>query len=95
MKRQILATSGGFEPGLNGQFDWRRAPLVNHALKLTGKERPRICYLGTAGGDSLNGTRGFACAFAGCEDVIVKAYRVELEGSQVRETVLEPRVLES
>ena len=68
--RQILATSGGFWPGLNGLFDWRRGPLVNYALQLTGKSRPRLCYLGTASGDSLNGSRGVISAFAGYDDVI-------------------------
>ena len=70
-KRQILATSGGFIPGPNGQFHWSRGPLVNYALKLSGKARPRFCYLDTASGDSLNASRGLINAFGGCDDAIV------------------------
>jgi peptidase E len=69
--RQILATSGGFLPGRSGAFAWRRGPIIDHALRLTGKSRPRLCYLGTASGDSLNGGHGIASAFAGSDDVIV------------------------
>ncbi|MCY7401700.1 MAG: peptidase E [Nocardioides sp.] len=63
---QILATSGGFLPTDNGEFHWRRGPLVEHAIALAGNpEQPRFCYVGTAAGDSLNGTAGFYRAFAG------------------------------
>jgi peptidase E len=65
---QILATSGGFLPSDYGLFQWRRGPLIEHAIALAGNpDRPRICYLGTAGGDSLNGTAGFYRAFAGSD----------------------------
>jgi peptidase E len=65
---QILATSGGFLPSAVGPYQWRRGPLVEHAIALAGDpERPRVCYLGTAGGDSLNGTAGFYRAFAGSD----------------------------
>jgi peptidase E len=65
---QILATSGGFLPSDLGPFQWRRGPIIEHAISLAGNpDRPRICYLGTAGGDSLNGTVGFYRAFAGSE----------------------------
>jgi peptidase E len=69
--RQILATSGGFLPGPTGPYAWRRGPIIDHALRLTGKPRPRFCYVGTASGDSLNGSHGVTSAFAGCDDVIV------------------------
>jgi peptidase E len=47
----ILATSGGFKRGERTMFAF--APLVLHAIELAGvsSRRPRICHLGTAGGD--------------------------------------------
>ena len=64
----ILATSGGFLPSEIGPFQWRVGPLVEHAVALAGSpERPRICHLGTAHGDSLNGIAGFYRAFAGSD----------------------------
>jgi peptidase E len=65
---QILATSGGFLPTGVSAFQWRRGPIIEHAISLAGDpDRPRICYLGTAGGDSLLGTAGFYGAFAGSD----------------------------
>lgn len=65
---QILATSGGFLPSDFGPFAWRIGPIVQHAIALAGNpDRPCICYLGTAGGDSVNGTTGFYRAFAGSD----------------------------
>ena len=65
---RILATSGGFLPTSFGAFQWRRGPLVEEAIRLAGDpDRPRFCYVGTAAGDSLNGTAGFYRAFAGSE----------------------------
>ena len=73
---RILATSGGFLPTDHGRFQWRRGPLIEHAIELAGDpERPRFCYLGTAAGDSLNGTAGFYRAFAGSD---VRATHLEL-----------------
>lgn len=73
---KILATSGGFLPSDRGPFQWRRGPLIDHAFALAGHpERPRICYVGTATGDSLNGTAGFYRAFAGSD---VRASHLEL-----------------
>ena len=64
----ILATSGGFLPSGYGAFQWRRGPLVEHAIALAGSpDRPRICHVGTAHGDSLNGIAGFYRAFAGSD----------------------------
>jgi peptidase E len=71
--RQILATSGGFLPGPNGPFAARRGPIIEHALRLTGKERPRFCHIATASGDSLNSVRVVSSAFAGCDDVVVSS----------------------
>jgi peptidase E len=73
---KILATSGGFLPTDLGAFQWRRGPLIEHAIHLAGDpERPRFCFVGTASGDSLNGTAGFYRAFAGSD---VRASHLEL-----------------
>lgn len=58
-ERHILATSGGFQPTGRNVFDWRPGPLIRMALELSGAERPRVCYLGTATGDSANGLTGY------------------------------------
>ncbi len=65
---RILATSGGFLPTEIGPFQWRVGPLIEHAFELAGSPaRPRICHVGTAHGDSLNGIAGFYRAFAGSD----------------------------
>jgi peptidase E len=46
----ILATSGGFSA--NDRYTFDAGPLVQHALRLSGADRPRFCFLGTATGDS-------------------------------------------
>src|SRR5918999_2131708 len=72
----ILATSGGFLPTDLGAFQWKRGPLIEHAIHLAGEpERPRFCFVGTASGDSLNGIAGFYRAFAGSD---VRASHLEL-----------------
>lgn len=46
----ILATSGGLVPGRRTRFEL--GPLVRHAVDLSGADgTPRVCHLGTAGGD--------------------------------------------
>ncbi|WP_426561008.1 Type 1 glutamine amidotransferase-like domain-containing protein [Angustibacter sp. McL0619] len=46
----ILATSGGYVPADRHRLDF--GPLVHHAVELSGTtSRPRVCHLGTAGGD--------------------------------------------
>ena len=73
---RILATSGGFLPTDHGPYHWRRGPLIDHAIGLAGNPaQPRFCYLGTASGDSLNGTTGFYGVFAGTD---VRASHLEL-----------------
>jgi peptidase E len=49
----ILATSGGYALNPEGRRRLDLAPLVHHAVELSGAtgRRPRICHLGTAGGD--------------------------------------------
>lgn len=49
----ILATSGGFVPGRRTQIS--PGPLIWHAIELAGAPAtPRLCVLGTAGGDQLH-----------------------------------------
>ena len=65
---RILATSGGFLPSDLGAFRWRRGPLIEHAIQLAGDpDRARVCFVGTASGDSLNSILGFYGAFAGSD----------------------------
>ena len=49
----VLATSGGYALNPEGRRRLDFAPLVRHAVELSGAtgRRPRICHLGTAGGD--------------------------------------------
>jgi peptidase E len=51
--RRILATSGGF-PGTDRWNVRRVGPMVLNMLALTGKERPRVCFVHTASGDDKN-----------------------------------------
>jgi len=67
----ILATSGGFLPSGRGPVAWRRGPLVDYALELSGSDRPRVCYLATAQGDSPLSIAAFYGAFAGYADAFV------------------------
>jgi peptidase E len=47
----ILATSGGLRPGSRTQLEF--APLLHYAVELSGVagRAPRVCHIGTAGGD--------------------------------------------
>jgi peptidase E len=49
----ILATSGGYRAGAGGRRRLDFAPLVHHAVELSGAHgrTPRVLYLGTAKGD--------------------------------------------
>ncbi|MGA2757153.1 MAG: peptidase E [Solirubrobacteraceae bacterium] len=63
-ERHIVAGSAGFEDtGLN-PYQWRLGPVVRYALALAGGRRPKLCWIGTAQGDSLLGLRGFYGATA-------------------------------
>jgi peptidase E len=44
-----------------GSIDW---PLLQFMLDLTGQERPRICMLATAAGESPSGLAGYYATFA-------------------------------
>jgi peptidase E len=84
--RQILATSAGFRSTGLGPYRVRRGPMINHALRLTGKAKPRLCYVATAGGDNTNEILAVYGAFAGAED----AYLSHLELFSMP-NVLDPR----
>ena len=65
----ILATSGGFKPGRRTRLV--PGPLIEHAFELANSpERPRFCYVGTAGGDNPLYTAAVYEAFVG-RDVAV------------------------
>ncbi|HEX3823417.1 MAG TPA: peptidase E [Mycobacteriales bacterium] len=68
---QILATSGGFKGPATGPYRARRGGLLDHALRLTGLAKPRLCFLATAGGDNDSEIAGYYNAFAGSDDAIV------------------------
>ena len=77
MTRRILATSGGFLPTDRWMVS-RPGGLVLEALRLTGKDRPRVCLLETAGGDDrstyLRRHAALAPMYLGVKAVIVKFF---------------------
>ena len=56
---RILAI-GGAQLGPTST-DW---PLHQFLLDLTGRERPRICFVGTASGDDASGLASFYATFS-------------------------------
>lgn len=59
-ERRILAFGGdSLDPSSND------GALHGYLLDLTGRERPRICFIGTAGGDSADYRANFYATFAG------------------------------
>lgn len=65
----ILATSGGFFAAQRTPF--RPGPLLDFALELSGPSTlPRICFVGTAGGDQAQMNAAFHAAYYG-RDVLV------------------------
>ena len=54
MTKRIVAIGGG---GLAKRGD--RRPMLEHVLSLTGAERPKVCYVGTAMGDDARYTTMF------------------------------------
>jgi peptidase E len=65
----ILATSGGWRPGR--RIDLEFGPLIHFAVELAGVSgrAPRLCYVGTAGGDqrAFNARVSEAGQYAGIE----------------------------
>jgi len=64
MSKHILAASAGLviEGGIA-----RLGPIMRYGLELTGKPSPRLCYIGTAGGDDATWITGFYTACIGEE----------------------------
>ena len=58
----ILATSGGVAE--SSRLRWSVGPLTNHAIELSGVSgrAPKVCFLGTACGDTADLTRNFYAA---------------------------------
>lgn len=55
---QILATSGGLRLG-NTNYNWKLGGLLHYALELSEATRPKLCFVGTAGGDDDFTLRGW------------------------------------
>lgn len=67
----ILATSGGFRPGRRTWLE--TGPIIDFAFELAGSpERPKFCYVGTAGGDNPLTLASVVQAFLG-GDVVVSS----------------------
>jgi dipeptidase E len=76
--RQIVAISGG------GFSDAERlTPLDHFLLGLTGRKRPRVCFLGTASGDSDR----YAAKFYRCYGQVAKASDLVLFGTPAPEQI--------
>jgi dipeptidase E len=58
VSRIVAMGGGGF--GQTGQL----TPLDRYLIRLTGKERPRVCFLGTALGDPDRHAANFYRAYA-------------------------------
>jgi len=73
--RLILATSGGFVPGPT-QMSARLGAMLLEALARTGKDRPKVCVLNTALGDTWDWQAVCAEAFtlAGCEATTLRLF---------------------
>src|SRR5262245_66436069 len=59
MKRQIIAIGGAALP-----LELDNLLLVEYFLKQTGKKRPKVCFIGTAGGDTENHRLRFYAGFS-------------------------------
>ena len=67
----ILATSGGFRPSRRTWLE--TGPIIDFAFELAGSpQRPKFCYVGTAGGDNPLHTASVLQAFLG-RDVVVSS----------------------
>jgi peptidase E len=62
--RWIVATSMGFQPGRRTTLE--PGPVFDLMIELAGRPaRPRLCFVGTAGGDQLSGRQDVREAFQG------------------------------
>jgi peptidase E len=64
-ERQIVAGSAGFKDTGSNPYQWRLGPVVRYALRCSGATRPKLCWIGTAGGDTMLDLRGFYGATSG------------------------------
>jgi dipeptidase E len=77
-----------------GGHEFRARPgdlaIVRHLLDLTGAERPNVCLLPTAGGDTHEGIANFHSVHASheCEASHVSLFRLERERVDLREHLL-------
>lgn len=62
-RRTILATSGGFERDVRDGLV--PSGLAKTALRLSGAQRPKLCFVGTASGDDIGYIQLTYAAFAG------------------------------
>lgn len=63
-EKHILATSGGYSWGYETPT---LGPIIKYGLRLTSKDNPKLCYIGTAGGDASNWIAAFYTACIGHE----------------------------
>lgn len=70
--KHILATSTGFKIE-NGLLTL--GPIIRYGLELTGKETPKLCYIGTAGGDDPSWIARF---YTACQNEKVKSTHLQL-----------------
>ena len=69
----ILAIGGGGFVGTE-RYATQPGPLVNHALSLTGKEKPRVCSLYTATGDDVARIAQWYSMWAGLPDRVTPSH---------------------
>ena len=74
VQRNIVAMGGG-------GFDSGSSMLDRYALSLVEAERPRVCFIPTAGGDDIGYTLAFYRAYAafGCDPFVLKLFDREVE----------------
>jgi peptidase E len=72
--RHILATSGG-KRWTGRANQWSFGGLFRYALELSGKERPRLCFVATASGDS---DATVASCYAAAAGEPVEPYHLQL-----------------
>lgn len=62
IQRHLVALGGG---GFSMELPPESSPLDDYLLRLTGKRRPRVCFIPTASGDALSYIDKFRAAFPG------------------------------
>ncbi|MGA2210356.1 MAG: peptidase E [Acidimicrobiales bacterium] len=73
--RHIVATSGGMAATGRGPFSWRFGGLLRYALALCAKQRPRLCFVATATGDS---STNLVSAFGAAAGEPVEPFHLQL-----------------